>query len=157
MMGRLQPPMPTWTGTWSESEAESYLHDRTIPIRIACRTPSGGLWMLSLWYQYRDGAFHCATRADADVVRYLKADSQVAFEISDNEPPYKGVRGSGTAEVLPDEDKEQLAELLERYLGGTDTDLANRLLNADREESHIRIEPKRLHSWDFTDRMSDGK
>lgn len=147
--------MPTWTGAWSQTEAESYLTDRTIPIRLACRTPPGGLWMLSLWYRYRDGAFHCATGAGADIVRYLRDDPGVAFEVSDNQPPYKGVRGAGTATIEHDDGKEQLEDLLERYLDGTDNDLATRLLDADREEVHIRIEPTKLYSWDFTDRMAD--
>jgi len=147
--------MSTWTGVWSASEAESYLRDRTIPIRLACRTPAGGLWMLSLWYRYRDGAFHCATGADADVVQYLDADPAVAFEISDNQPPYKGVRGAGTATIDHDDDKEQLRDLLKRYLGGTDNELADGLLDAAREEVRIRIEPTKLYTWDFSDRMSD--
>ncbi len=146
--------MPTWTGAWSEDEAEAYLTDRTIPIRLACHT-SGGLWMLSLWYRYEGGAFHCATGADADVVEYLRSDSAVAFEVSDNEPPYKGVRGRGTATVTSGDGKELLETLLERYLGGTDSDLATKLLDADREEIHIRIEPSKLYTWDFTDRMAD--
>jgi hypothetical protein len=110
--------------------------------------------MLSLWYQYRDGAFHCATGADADVVRYLSADPGVSFEVSDNDPPYKGVRGAGTATV-EDGGKDQLETLLKRYLGGTDNDLADRLLDANREEVRIRIEPTKLYTWDFTDRMAD--
>jgi len=146
--------MPTWTGAWSEAEAESYLRERAIPIRLGCRTPAGGLWMLSLWYQYRDGAFHCATGADADVVRYLDADPGVSFEVSDNDPPYKGVRGAGTA-TIEDGGKDQLEALLGRYLGGTDNDLADRLLDADREEVRIRIEPTKLYTWDFTERMAD--
>jgi len=146
--------MPTWTGAWSEAEAESYLRERAIPIRLGCRTPAGGLWMLSLWYQYRDGAFHCATGADADVVRYLDADPGVSFEVSDNDPPYKGVRGAGTA-TIEDGGKDQLEALLVRYLGGTDNDLADRLLDADREEVRIRIDPSKLYTWDFTERMAD--
>jgi hypothetical protein len=148
--------MPTWTGAWSENEAESYLTKATVPIRLSCRTPSGGLWMLSLWYLYRDGAFHCATGADADIVRYLDADPGVAFEVSDNEPPYKGVRGAGVASIDYDEDKTLLKELLERYLGGTDNRTASRLLDSDRNEVRIRIEPSKLYTWDFTTRMSDA-
>lgn len=147
--------MPTWKGAWSESEAESYLTDATVPIRLACRTPSDGLWMLSLWYRYDDRAFHCATGANADIVEYLRADPGVAFEISDNEPPYRGVRGSGTATIEPDDDKALLEELLTRYLGGTDNKLATGLLAADRREVRIRIEPTKLYTWDFTERMAD--
>jgi len=79
----------------------------------------------------------------------------VSFEVSDNEPPYGGVRGAGAATVEPDEDKEQLEELLKRYLGGTDSELAARLLDPGREKVRIRVEPTKLHSWDFSDRMAD--
>ena len=147
--------MPTWTGAWSEAEAESYLAESRVPIRLACRTPAGGLWMLSLWYRYEDGTLHCATGADADIVRYLDATPDVAFEISDNRPPYKGVRGAGTATIEPDEDKALLERLLIRYLDGTDNELATWLLDAGREEVRIRIEPSKLYTWYFTERMAD--
>ena len=147
--------MPTWTGAWPKAEAESYLLESAIPIRLACRTPSGGLWMLSLWYRYDDGAFHCATGADAQIVRYLEANREVAFEVSANEPPYRGVRGAGTASVEADEDKTLLEELLIRYLGGTESQLATQLLDADRKEVRIRIEPSKLYTWDFSERMAD--
>lgn len=148
--------MAEWTGSWARADAVAYLEEATVPIRLACRTSEGGLWMLSLWYRYRDGAFHCATSAEADVVRYLEADPGVAFEVSDNDPPYRGVRGAGTATVEPDEDKALLEALIRRYLGGTDSALADRLLAADRREVHIRIDPDRCYTWDFTERMADA-
>ncbi|WP_255151321.1 pyridoxamine 5'-phosphate oxidase family protein [Halorarius halobius] len=146
------------TGAWSREEAEAFLTSDagTVPIRLACHTPDGELWMLSLWYQYRDGDLLCATGADADVVRYLRADPSVAFEVSVEEPPYVGVRGNGTASVEPDPEKTLLRDLLDRYLGGTDSSLAERLLADDREEVVLRIDAARFHSWDFTDRMADA-
>jgi hypothetical protein len=138
--------------------------------------------MLSLWYRWepghgsssdagaeegtestgdgdRDGdspALRCATSRDADVVRYLEADDGVAFEVSTNEPPYRGVRGNGTATIAPDAEKRLLRSLLERYLGGTDSALARRLLDPEREEVEIRVEPARVHSWDYAGRMRDA-
>lgn len=82
-------------GPWSSAEVESFLAETTIPLRLACRAPSGDPWMLSLWYRYDGGAFRCATKADADVVGLLDADDRVAFEVSTNDPPYRGVRGRG--------------------------------------------------------------
>lgn len=147
------------TGPWSVDETTRFLREATVPVRLACRTRDGGLWMLSLWYEWVDGddgpELCCATGADADVVRYLRADGGVAFEVSTNDPPYRGVRGRGTATVEPDEGKTLLRNLLERYLGGTDNELGEFLLDDDREEVRIRISPERLHSWDFTDRMRD--
>jgi len=140
-------------GAWDATETEAFLGSATVPIRLSCHANRESLWMLSLWFLYRDDAFWCATSADADVVDYLADDDHVAFEISTNEPPYKGVRGNGTASVEPDEEKALLRELLARYLGGTDSDLADRLLSPDREEVTISIDPDRLYTWDFSDRM----
>ena len=111
--------------------------------------------MLSLWYRWRDGGFDCATSASADVVGYLTHDEGVAFEVSVNEPPYYGVRGAGVATVSPDEEKRLLRTLLDRYLGGTDSALAERLLREEREEVHICVDPAQVYAWDFSDRMSD--
>ncbi|UTF53310.1 pyridoxamine 5'-phosphate oxidase family protein [Natronosalvus rutilus] len=143
-------------GSLSRAEIDDYLDEATIPLRLACHTPAGRLWMLSLWFQYRDGVFRCATGADADVVRYLEHDSAVAFEVSTNKPPYAGVRGSGTATIDPDPEKAVLRELLERYLGGTDSKLARSLLEKDREEVTITVDPSVVYGWDFSERMADA-
>jgi len=111
--------------------------------------------MLSLWYR-RDGErLQCATGADASVVEYLREDGAVAFEVSTNTPPYMSVRGSGTAAVEPDADKTVIRALVERYLGGTGSAMARRLLAEDREEVRIAVDPERLYTWNFTERMGD--
>jgi hypothetical protein len=142
------------TGPWNRSAVDDFL-TTTVPVRLSCRTPADQLWMLSLWYLWEDEALWCATGADADVVRYLDHRDEVAFEVSTNDPPYRGVRGRGHATVDADADKRLLRRLLDRYLGGTDSALARRLLDPDRDEVRIRIDPVRLHSWDYSDRM-DG-
>ncbi|AZH24378.1 pyridoxamine 5'-phosphate oxidase family protein [Haloplanus aerogenes] len=149
--------MPTYTGEWDRTEVAAFLADATVPVRLACRTPAGGLWMLSLWYRFDADAERlvCATAAEADVVEYLRADDEVTFEVSTNDPPYRGVRGNGQATITPDDDKAVLRSLLERYLGGTDSALARRLLAPERDEVAIRIDPARLYSWDFTERMRE--
>lgn len=146
-------PMVEPDGAWSESQLETFLEESRVPIRLSTHRGDGSLWMVTLWYRYRDGLFECATGADAAIVRLLRNDSEVAFDISTNEPPYRGVRGNGTAAMSPDEDKETLRALIERYLGGTESPLAKRLLHDDREEIRIRIQPHELYAWDFTDRM----
>jgi nitroimidazol reductase NimA-like FMN-containing flavoprotein (pyridoxamine 5'-phosphate oxidase superfamily) len=103
--------MTTYTGAWSRAEVAAFLEAATIPLRLACRTPAGRPWMLSLWFRF-DGRFHRATGAGADVVEHLEADPEVAFEVSTNDPPYRGVRGRGEATIEPDDRKDLLGELL---------------------------------------------
>ena len=148
--------MVSFAGPWSRTEAETFLDAAVVPIRLACRTPAGGLWMLSLWYRYRDGRFECATSADARIVRFLRADSEVCFEVSTNRPPYMGVRGAGEARLVEEGAKDVLGDLIDRYLGTTDGEMAGWLLREEREEVAIEIEPTRLSTWDFTPRMREA-
>jgi nitroimidazol reductase NimA-like FMN-containing flavoprotein (pyridoxamine 5'-phosphate oxidase superfamily) len=164
------------TGPWSRSRLDDFLLETQFPVRLGCRTPGGHPWMLSLWYAWGDGdaiddaagdstavdadaddsrEILCATSADADVVTFLRNDPEISFEISTNEMPYRGVRGRGVADIETDTDKRLLRSLFDRYLGGTDNELATHLLSPDREEVRIRVTPKRLHSWDFSSRMAD--
>lgn len=145
--------MPAVKGPWSRSELAEFLDAALIPIRLGCRHTNGGLWMLSLWYDYDGEYFRCATGSESAVARFLREDPAVCFEVSTNRPPYMGVRGAGTATLLPDEEKTLLGSLLDRYLGGRESELATLLLDDDRAEMTIRIEPDRLFTWDFTDRM----
>ena len=145
------------SGPWDRDAAATFLTESQVPIRLSCKTPGSGLWMLSLWYEFRNDTLHCATAASADVVEFLEHDPGVAFEVSVNDPPYRGVRGQGEATVDPDPDKTVLRSLLERYLGSTDSELAQRLLDKDREEVRIRIDPTRVATWDYSDRMADAQ
>ncbi|WP_148414983.1 pyridoxamine 5'-phosphate oxidase family protein [Haloferax sp. KTX1] len=147
------------TGPWPRDRVDDFLADATVPVRLSCRTPADDLWMLSLWYEWDPEAaeLRCATAADADVVRFLRARDDVAFEISTNDPPYRGVRGRGTATVEPDAEKDVLRRLIARYLGDTDSELAKRLLSPERDEVVIRIRPARVHTWDYAARMKETK
>jgi hypothetical protein len=136
---------------------DAFLESQTIPVRVATRTPAGGLWMLSLWYGYDpgDATLHLATSASARVVQYLDHDPGVAFEVSTNDVPYSGVRGQGTASLEPDDDKAVLKSLVDRYLGGRDNDLARWLLRDERDETHVTIDVSKAFAWDYGDRMRD--
>lgn len=147
--------MTDFAGVWSEDEVTTFLQEVTIPIRIATRRSDDSLWPVTVWYQYHNGVFECATQATADLVRILRNDPTVGLDVSTNDPPYSGIRGTGTAALSPDGGEEVLRDLVQRYLGGTDSSLAKRLLSGDREEALIRIDPDEIYSWDYSDRMED--
>ncbi|WP_254863474.1 pyridoxamine 5'-phosphate oxidase family protein [Halovivax gelatinilyticus] len=147
--------MTEFRGRWSEDDVWAFLEETTVPIRLGTHRPDGTLWLVTLWYRHRDGGLECATQADADVVGFLRRESSVAFDISTNRIPYRGIRGNGTATISDDGGTETLRDLVDRYLGGSDSALADTLLSADREEVRIRIEPDVIYSWDFSDRMRD--
>ncbi|WP_434522181.1 pyridoxamine 5'-phosphate oxidase family protein [Halorubrum sp. AS12] len=157
------------TGPWDRDRVDEFLADARVPVRLGCRTPSDHPWIVSLWFAWDPdagvggdaeaesdgpaGAIRCATSASADLVEFVDHDDHVSFDVSTNDPPYKGVRGRGRATVVPDDDKRLLRSLLTKYLGGTDNATGDRLLRPDREEVEIRIAPERLHAWDYSERM----
>ncbi|WP_416840342.1 pyridoxamine 5'-phosphate oxidase family protein [Haloferax sp. DFSO52] len=153
----MDAPLPS--GPWSRDRVDEFLTTTTVPVRVSCRTPTDDLWMLSLWYEWdpKLSELRCATSASADVVEFLNAHDDVAFEISTNDPPYRGVRGRGTATVEPDDEKRVLRRLIHRYLGDDDSALAQQLLSPERDEVRIRIHPTKLHTWDYASRMSQSK
>jgi nitroimidazol reductase NimA-like FMN-containing flavoprotein (pyridoxamine 5'-phosphate oxidase superfamily) len=124
------------------------------PVRLACVGSDGFPRVVSLWYQYQDGRLYCVTHRDSQLARLLAAETRVGFEVAPNSPPYRGVRGQGRATLAPLGEHNTLNELLQRYLGGVDSPLANWLLSRSEEELLITIEPLRLFSWDYSERMA---
>lgn len=137
------------------ADHQEFLEKIRIPMRLACKTESGWPMVLSLWFIYLDGALYCATRKGARVVGYLLANSECAFEIAADQPPYCGIRGQGVTSIDEQRGNEILDLLLERYLGGRDNRLAQQLLKNSADEVAIRLDPVRVFSWDFSARMKD--
>lgn len=139
-------------GPWDQPKVVRWLLGARIPVRLAVLAPRGPL-VVSLWYRYDDGALWCATRADADVVKHITADPRVGIEVGPDVPPYRGVRGTGRATVVPEHGGTMLDALLARYLDPVNDDLAALLARNADDEVAIRIDQLRLSSWDFSGRM----
>ncbi|MFB6163252.1 MAG: pyridoxamine 5'-phosphate oxidase family protein [Halococcoides sp.] len=145
--------MVEYTGAYDEDELVAFLDETVVPMRVSTHRPDGSPWIVTLWYRSRDGIIECATQASAAIVDFLRADPSVGIDISTNDTPYRGVRGTGTATIERDEDLDVLGGLIDRYLGDRDHSLTRRLLGDDRDEVCIRIEPDELFTWDYSERM----
>ncbi|TFG87715.1 MAG: pyridoxamine 5'-phosphate oxidase family protein [Chromatiales bacterium] len=141
------------TSAWSAGYIESFLVDAVIPLRLASLSKSGAPLLCSLWYIYEGGAICCATQRSAKLVSLLERDQRCAFEIAGDQPPYRGVRGQGTATLSAADGGPVLLRLIDRYLHGRDSGFAQWLIARQEEEVAIRIQPTWLTSWDFSQRM----
>lgn len=148
-----QKRFPHLTGPWREKTVATYLDETRIPLRLATLAPSGTPCVTSLWYVRRGATLWCATVQSAALVRALRADPRCAFEIAGDRPPYRGVRGQGTARLDDGAGEEVLRALIARYLGDDTSELARWLLTRVDREVAIEIAPTRLTSWDYTRRM----
>jgi hypothetical protein len=137
------------------SSVEDYLESIRIPLRLACTTESGWPMVVSLWFNYQNGRLFCATQKSARVVSYLQNSPRCAFEIAADIPPYCGMRGQAIASIDEKIGGEILLQLLERYLGSTDSALAKNLLAKRDDEVAIVLKPVNVYTWDFSNRMPD--
>lgn len=134
-------------------DAKEYLDTIRIPMRIAIKTGDMWPWVISLWFLHQDGLLYCATQKHAKIVGHLENDNRCAFEIAADTPPYCGIRGKARARIDESLGAKTLEKLLVRYLGDTENELAKNLLSKKDTEVAIVIEPVRIYTWDFRQRM----
>lgn len=141
-------------GAWTGGEIERFLTETHLPLRLSFESRNGPI-IVPLWFEYSSSRLVCCSPEGSMLVTSLGAKPDVAFDVSTNDLPYRGVRGRGRAACTTAPDNAQLEKLLTRYLGDTQGQLAQWLLNRSGRESIIAIEPVWLTTWDFTERMQD--
>ena len=145
------------SGPWSQQEIGSFLNSATLPIRLSTVAGDGFPRVISLWFLYRADKLYCVTHQSSKLVGLLRKNPRVGFEVAPDAPPYYGVRGQGTAELQPLGEDPALKQLVERYVGDTESSFARWLLSRSAEELIITIVPHRLYSWDYRERMAGAK
>ncbi len=145
------------SSAWGEGAVLDYLRESRNPMRLS--VPSGDAPVIvALWYLIEGCDFLCASQADAFIVREIgrtidASDNGCGFDVSDSTFPYRGVRGQGRVDLVPDKGADVLDQLIERYLDASNQELANWLRKRSGTEVAIRISPQWLTSWDFSARM----
>jgi hypothetical protein len=141
---------------WTETEVSQYLKSSIIPVRIAtARVPFPTL--CSIWYLFDEtrGELLCASHENSQLVKDLMTNDKCAFEIATNDPPYCGVRGRAIVTLTRENVESTLTELIERYLGDTNSRLASWLLGRIEQEYILTLKPQWLTSWDYSQRMGE--
>ncbi len=141
------------SGPWDVDRVTDWLDETTIPVRLATTGDSGPI-VQSLWFLQDDGALWCATQADSLVTQRVRRDRRVGWEVSADDPPYRGVRGRGTVTVV--EDPEAAGAVLQRLIaryGQTGTELEAWLIRRISTEVALRIDDLVVTSWDYSPRM----
>jgi uncharacterized pyridoxamine 5'-phosphate oxidase family protein len=140
------------SGPWDEDSVRQFIASTIIPIRLATNGKTNPL-VQSLWFLFADDAIWCCTQNDAVVAKRLRKDPNCAFEISADQPPYRGIRGSGRAELIAPAAGELLPKLLDRYSIAGNSQLATWLLARVDQEVAVRIDNLVITSWDYSSRM----
>jgi len=143
------------SGPWDLQQIEAFLKGANIPVRLATNGASGPL-VQSLWFNAIGSDLWCCTQRTSLLTRRLSRDDRVGFEVAADDPPYRGVRGTGIAHMHDDDVEGVLRALIQRYQGDESTQLSEWLLSRIESEIAIRIEVRTFASWDYSPRMSDS-
>jgi nitroimidazol reductase NimA-like FMN-containing flavoprotein (pyridoxamine 5'-phosphate oxidase superfamily) len=153
----MNPNIITQASAWNAATIKTYLSEGVLPCRMSCITSDGFPHVISLWYAYADEEFLFSVQKNMLAVRWLQAEPRCGFEIAADTQPYRGVRGRGTASVVPARERPVLDDLIERYLDNEDSSLARWLRSRPDSEMTIRVKPCWITSWDFGARMGDSE
>ena len=134
-------------------EINKFMPDLKIPIRIAFMKSANLPAVISLWYVCNDGKIYCASQKTAKIVSYLQKNPLCGFEIAADKPPYKGMRGQGTAKILNKTGAYVLDLLMGKYLGEKESNLSKLLKNNSKTEVAIEITPQKIFHYDYSERM----
>jgi nitroimidazol reductase NimA-like FMN-containing flavoprotein (pyridoxamine 5'-phosphate oxidase superfamily) len=134
-------------------EIDKFIPDSKIPIRIAFIKSTDLPAVISLWYVCKDGKIYCATQKTAKIVSYLQKKSVCGFEIAADKPPYKGIRGEGTVQILNETGAYVLDLLIDKYLGEKESTLSKFLRNNSKTEVAIEITPENIFHYEYSKRM----
>ncbi len=142
------------SGPWDHQKVAAWLQETVIPIRLATSGKRGPL-VQSLWFEFRDNALWCATQQDSAVAKRSRKHPAIGWEVSPDQPPYRGARGRGVVEIIddPEEAGEVLQRLIRRY-GQSGTDLEGWLLRRVSTEVALRITDLDVITWDYSPRMN---
>ena len=138
------------------NEINKFIPDLKIPIRVAFIKSSGMPAVISLWYVCNDDKIYCAAQKTAKIVSYLQKNLVCGFEIAADKPPYKGMRGEGTARILNETGAYVLDLLMQKYLEEKESTLSKLLRNNSKTEVAIEITPQKIFHYDYSKRMKDA-
>ncbi|MGI9566605.1 MAG: pyridoxamine 5'-phosphate oxidase family protein [Nitrosopumilus sp.] len=133
-----------------------FIPDVKIPIRLGFIKSNNVPAVISLWYVCNGSKIYCAVQKTAKIVAYLQKSPICGFEIAADKPPYKGMRGEGTVQILNETGAYVLDLLIDKYLGEKESTLSKFLKNNSKTEVALQITPQKIFNYDYSERMKDA-
>ena len=142
------------TPAMSKEEVDKFLEGK-LNLQLGTIDDKGDPVIQPVWFNYdkKSGKIFIVTPKMSKKVQNLRHKSNIYFSIDDENFPYKGIKGKGTANIVEDPEKSvSEAKLINvKYLGTLDHPLAQMILESAHKGNHVLIEinPKFFSTWDF--------
>lgn len=107
-----------------------------------------------VWYLYHNGKLYVETSKASKKVKNVRNKNTIYFCIDDENMPYKGVRGKGTAIISEniDENVPIAEKIMIKYTGNLDNKIAKFLMDGVKKGFSVLLEihPKFYSTWDHS-------
>jgi PPOX class probable F420-dependent enzyme len=142
------------TPSMDKEEVNKFLENKLL-LQIGTIDDEGDPNIQPVWFDYdrdRDKLLIITPKA-AKKVRNLRSKPNMYFSVDDENFPYKGVKGKGTAAII--EDPERTVPLGKKinmkYLGTLDHPIPMMILDSAKKGNHVIVEisPRFFSTWDF--------
>ena len=139
----------------SEQEITDFLTESILNIHLGTLDDKGHPNVHPAWSYYNpmNGKLYSETSKYAKKTNNLRKNKNVYFCIDKPNPPYKGVRGKGIANIYEDISFNlPIAEkILIKYLGTLEHPMSKSLIHAQKEGQSVVLEitPQYFSTWDY--------
>ncbi len=139
----------------SEQDLEEFLTSKVLNLHLGTVDEKGhaNVHPVGYYFDHLKNMFYILTAKESKKTHNLRNET-VYFCVDDPNPPYKGVRGKGTARML-EEVKFNLGiweKIMARYIGNLEDPMAIALKGELKKGDSIVLEisPKYFSTWDYS-------
>jgi len=139
----------------NESEVNNFLESK-LNLQLATIDAKGHPNIQPVWFDYEKESerFHIMTSKSSSKVKSIRNKPDIYFSIDDENFPYKGVKGKGTATLIDNRSRvvEMAKKICLKYLGTLEHPTAKMLMEyaQNGKEILVEINPKYFSAWDFS-------
>jgi general stress protein 26 len=139
----------------SKEEVNKFLESKLL-LQIGTIDDEGDPNIQPVWFDHdkdREKLLIITPKIAKKIKNLRRSKPNVYFSIDDENFPYKGVKGKGTATII--EDPKRTVPLGEKinmkYLGTLDHPIPKMILDSAKKGNHVVVEisPKFISTWDF--------
>ncbi|MGH9921741.1 MAG: pyridoxamine 5'-phosphate oxidase family protein [Nitrososphaerales archaeon] len=138
----------------SKTELDDFLKNSRLNVQLGTADEKGEPMIHPVWYYYMDDKLYIETGKNSKKASNIRRKNTVYFCVDDEQMPYKGTRGKGTARIIEDVNRTTpIAEkIMVKYTGSLDNPIAKQLLDGVKAGLSVIIEvtPEYYSTWDFS-------
>jgi general stress protein 26 len=147
---------PGYGAPLAEQEIRDFLTTKILNLHFGTIDEKGhaNIHPVGYYYDHSNNKFYVLTGKDSKKTQNLRKNEMIYFCVDDSNPPYKGVRGKGSAKIKKDVNFNLgvWEKIMKRYIGNLEEPMAVALRDEIKKGESIVLEisPRYFSTWDYS-------